>query len=194
MQPLRGALAAIAMLAACAQAQPGQDSAGATSTLTVEARAAAALAPFKSGLMQALQSGLAESPESAIRVCRIEAPAIAERSGEPGLQVGRSSHRLRNPVNAPAPWMREIIDHYLASPDDRAPRTVRLAEDRYGYAEPIVTQPMCTVCHGRAIAPQLAGTIAELYPEDQATGFEAGELRGIFWVTLDATPHEDEGG
>lgn len=169
-------------MAAGAQAQPP-----AVPDSAVAARAAAALAPFKSGLMQALQAGLAQSPTAAIAVCRTEAPQIAAGAATPGVELGRSSHRLRNPGNAPAPWMRAIIDGYLADPADRAPRTVRLADGRHGYAEPIVMQPLCTVCHGSAIDPDLRRSIAALYPDDRATGFEAGDLRGIFWVTLDDT-------
>jgi len=186
MQPRRRCVAGAVLvaLAAATQAQPP-----AASDAEVAARAAAALAPFKSDLMQALQAGLAESPAAAIAVCRTEAPQIAAAATAPGIELGRSSHRLRNPANAPAPWMREIIDGYLADPADRAPRTVRLDGGRYGYAEPIVMQPLCTVCHGSAIDAELGRRIAALYPADRATGFEVGDLRGIFWVTLDtATP------
>jgi hypothetical protein len=178
------AVAALAALAAVAHAEPS-----AALDPDVAERAAAALAPFKSGLMQALQAGLSQSPATAIGVCRTEAPQIAAAAAGPGVGLGRSSHRLRNPANAPAPWMREIIDGYLADPADRAPRTVRLGDGRYGYAEPIVMQPLCTVCHGSTIDPELGRSIAALYPDDRATGFEVGDLRGIFWVTLDtATP------
>ena len=45
-----------------------------------------------------------------------------------------------------------------------------------------MVQPLCLNCHGVELAPDVAGRIAELYPEDRATGFEAGELRGVFWV------------
>jgi len=154
----------------------------------VAERAATALAPFKADLMQALQAGLAESPLAAVRVCRIDAPTIAARAGSGDLRVGRSSHRLRNPDNAPDPWMQSVIDAYRANREDRQPRTVSLGGDRYGYAEPIVMQPMCTTCHGKVLAPDLQAAIAALYPADQATGFAVGDLRGIFWVTLDGTP------
>ena len=30
--------------------------------------------------------------------------------------------------------------------------------------------------------PDVAAHIAQAYPEDQATGFEVGDLRGVFWV------------
>jgi hypothetical protein len=50
--------------------------------------------------------------------------------------------------------------------------------------EPIVVQPMCVTCHGADVAPDLRAKIEELYPDDQATGYAAGDLRGIFWAEL----------
>ena len=77
---------------------------------------------------------------------------------------------------------------YAARPGEREPRSVRLAEDRWGYVEPILLQPPCLACHGEALAPDLAARIAELYPADRATGFRVGELRGVFWIELPAGP------
>ena len=51
-----------------------------------------------------------------------------------------------------------------------------------GYVEPIMVQPMCLVCHGEALQPGVAAQIDERYPEDRATGFKAGDFRGVFWV------------
>jgi len=34
------------------------------------------------------------------------------------------------------------------------------------------------------LAPDLKAKLAELYPNDQATGYAAGDLRGVFWVEL----------
>ena len=43
-------------------------------------------------------------------------------------------------------------------------------------------QPLCLTCHGSELAPGVAEQISELYPEDHAIGFEAGDLRGVFWL------------
>ena len=95
---------------------------------------------FKQQLMQALQRGLAQGPENAIDVCRLDAPAIAAAASIDGLEIGRSSHRLRNPANAPTDWQRRAIDHYLGS-QDRDPMVIDLGDNRVGYAEPITTAP-----------------------------------------------------
>ncbi len=144
-------------------------------------RGAAYLAPFKQDLMAALKSGLAEGPDAAIGACRIEAPAIAARHSHDGVSVGRSSHRLRNPDNAAPGWVSPVIDAWLDS-DAREPRVVELDGNRLGYIEPIITQALCLTCHGEALAPSISERLEALYPADEATGFKAGDLRGVFWV------------
>lgn len=150
---------------------------------SVKERAAASLQPFKQQLMQALQRGMAQGPQNAIDVCRLEAPAIARRAAGAGIQLGRTSHRLRNPANAPNEWQRRALDHYLGS-EDRDSMVMDLGDGRVGYAEPIVTAPLCLTCHGSELSAEVTEALAEHYPSDQATGFSAGELRGIFWVSL----------
>lgn len=144
-------------------------------------RGAQYLAPFKKDLMAALKSGLAEGPAAAIDACRIEAPAIAARHSHDGVSVGRSSHRLRNPDNEAPGWVSPVIDAWVDS-DSREPVVVELDGNRVGYIEPIVAQPLCLTCHGENLAPAISERIETLYPDDQATGFAAGDLRGVFWV------------
>jgi hypothetical protein len=148
-------------------------------------RGAEAIAQLRSGLMKALSMALAESPEMAIGVCRDDAPALARAAAAPGVSVGRTSDRLRNPRNAPAPWMETWLAHYLASPDDREPRVVALEDGRVGRVEPITVQPPCLTCHGEDLSPAVAARLAELYPDDRARGYEVGDFRGLFWAEVD---------
>ena len=145
-------------------------------------RGAELLKPFKQSMKGALMEGLAEGPAAAIDACRLRAPAIAAELSTGGVQMGRSSHRLRNPANAGPAWVEATLARYVDDPATREPVLVELKNDRFGYIEPIVTQPMCLACHGAELAPAVETAIDELYPDDQATGFEAGDLRGIFWV------------
>lgn len=146
------------------------------------ARGAELLAPFKKNLQQALKSALAEGPGEAIQVCRVKAPGIAEALSVDGVRVGRSSHRLRNPDNTAPGWVAPVMQAYLDDPSSRIPQVVELADKRWGYVEPIIVQPLCLTCHGSALAPEVAARISELYPEDRAVGFDAGDLRGVFWL------------
>ncbi len=147
-------------------------------------RAKAALQPFKKQLRLALKEGLREGPKNAVWVCREKAPGIAEGLTRDGVEVGRASHRVRNPANAPQPWMEPLIAEYIDLGDDRSPRAVRLEDRSIGYVEPIYVQPLCLQCHGGDIPAPVESRIAELYPADAATGFAAGDFRGLFWVRL----------
>lgn len=61
-------------------------------------------------------------------------------------------------------------------------RSVALADGRTGWVEPIRVGPMCLQCHGAAISEPVAAALDARYPEDQARGYEAGDLRGVFWI------------
>lgn len=145
-------------------------------------RGAELIAPFKLELQQALKAGLAEGPDEAVAACNTRAPAIAASRSVDGVRVGRTSHRLRNPANASPEWVEPILAAYLADASNRTPVTVEIGPGRAGYVEPIVMLPLCETCHGAAIPSELVSRIRALYPQDQATGFAAGELRGVFYV------------
>lgn len=145
---------------------------------------AEAVLPFKKSLKQALVSGLERGPVPAISVCRMVAPQLAEEVSTDGVRVGRSSLKLRNPKNAPKPWMQPLLETYEQSPDQREPAVVAIDDDTIGYVEPIFVQPLCVTCHGETLAPDLKSKIDELYPEDRATGYAPGDLRGVFWAEL----------
>ena len=151
-----------------------------------EVKAPEALAPFKRALKQALGEGMSQGPVQAVGACNLEAPGIAAAHSQQGTKVGRASHRLRNPANAPPDWVKPILDAYLEDASDRAPRATTLPGGASGYVEPILVQPLCLTCHGKAIAPDVAARIAELYPDDAAVGLDEGELRGVWWVETPA--------
>jgi hypothetical protein len=150
----------------------------------LKAQGAAILVPYKQQLMGALKAGLADGPDAAIDACRVQAPAIAASLSVDHTRIGRTSHRLRNPENAGPDWATAVLEAYLEQPGDWAPQIVALDAGQAGYVEPIVTQPLCLACHGSDLAPPVATALAEHYPEDLATGFGAGDLRGVFWVSF----------
>ncbi len=144
------------------------------------------LAPLKKELKQALMAGMQNGPLSAISVCKDQAPAIAASLSVDGVEIGRTSHRLRNPANSAPDWVDPILKKYLGEESDRAPTVVSLENNRQGYIEPIVVAPLCLACHGKTLAPDVAAHINEAYPEDEATGFDEGDLRGVYWVEYPA--------
>ncbi len=154
-------------------------------TEAVALRAQAALLPFKKELQETLTKALADGPSAAVSVCADLAPKLAERASSEQVTVGRSALRLRNPDNAPRAWLSPLMEELSRLPSAEGQhRVVPLEGGRHGYAEAIVLTPPCVLCHGKSLEPELAAQIAARYPSDQATGFEVGELRGVFWAEL----------
>jgi len=132
-------------------------------------------------LSEALDSG---GPEAAIEVCADEALRITyQQQAVSGVMLGRSSQRLRNPLNEPPEWAAA----WVASNAD-TPVIMAAPDGRLGALTPIRLKPECEMCHGpvEGIDEQLLARIRDRYPEDRATGFEAGDLRGWFWFEVPA--------
>jgi hypothetical protein len=66
------------------------------------------------------------------------------------------------------------------------PQFVKLSNGHSAALLPIKLQAQCLMCHGpeEQIVPEIKAQLAKLYPDDRATGFEEGELRGWFWIDL----------
>jgi hypothetical protein len=137
-------------------------------------------------LKQAMEAG---GPTEAIAVCHTEAPTIAAaQAASSGWEVGRTSLRRRSPDNAPDAWEVAVLEEFAARKAQgedvaKLERTEIVEADgarTFRYMKAIPTGEMCTTCHGTAIAPEVAASLAELYPDDQATGFAVGDLRGAF--------------
>jgi hypothetical protein len=139
-------------------------------------------------LMAALDSG---DPSNAIGVCKDKAPEVASHvSAQYGLDIGRTSHKLRNPANVAPEWADEYVDDLVDTP-------VYLVgpEGELGVLLPIKLKAECQMCHGptEAIDEDIMAEISENYPEDQAVGFAEGDLRGWMWIEAppgDAAPAE----
>lgn len=152
--------------------------------VTAAKSAAKALGKKLSGrLTEAMGQG---GPEAAIDVCAREAQTLtAAVAKEQKVELGRTSHKLRNPKNAPRNWVRPWLDAHANAPAEKAQAAVYNLGTRLGVLIPIPTGPVCTVCHGTSVAPDILAKIRAKYPKDQATGFDVGDLRGAFWIELE---------
>lgn len=140
-------------------------------------------------LTEAMQVG---TPE-AIEVCNTQAPEIAAAVSTGGVTVGRATRKPRNPANLADGWQAEALASFearVAAGDglDGASWSAAGPGGTTRYAEPLVIQPVCTVCHGDAIASDVQAALAARYPDDQATGYRVGELRGLVWAEVAAAP------
>ena len=136
---------------------------------------------LKGRLMEVIGS---EGPAAAIAVCAKEAPQIAEQISQAhGLEIRRTSFRLRNTDNAPPTWSTQLVADRVSEP------TYLTQDGKLAALLPIRIQAPCLVCHGSedTIPTPVREALSEHYPKDQATGFQDGDLRGWFSVEVPAT-------
>jgi hypothetical protein len=152
------------------------------------ARAEQAMNELQSALLAKLKAAVDSGGlAAAVEICRTEARAVAAAvAKKQGIELGRTSHGLRNPANAPRPWARAIVEASAGA--KAAAEQVRVVDlgDRVGVLRPIGTAEACTRCHGAAdqVHRSIGATLAAAYPQDRATGFAAGDLRGWMWAEV----------
>ena len=137
-----------------------------------------------------------DGPVAAVSVCKEAAPSIARQlSIANDAKVTRVGTRVRNHnMGIPNAWQKEALTQF----ETRLSQGEKAADIEYWqvgdnsdgkrelrYAKAIAVQPQCLGCHGSAqdIAAPLAEKLRLEYPNDQATGYSAGQLRGAVVVT-----------
>lgn len=170
-------------LAACADAAPD-----AATIAAATARAEAAAQSLTSALVGELTKALQEGDAAAaVDVCGEVAQSITMRNGgEDGFRVARTALRVRNPVNAPAPYERAVLERWsdAAEAQDWSEVVATDGGHELRWMRPIRLLPMCTQCHGNSdeILPATRAAIRARYPDDQAIDFAPGDLRGAVTV------------
>lgn len=161
-----------------------------TEQLTQKSRAAIkALGGELKGTLQA--SMKAKGPIDSISVCNVEAPQIAKKiSEQQGMTIARTSLKVRNQANKPDTWEQSVLEQFeQRKAKGESPETMEFSEVTehegkkvFRYMKAIPTAEVCMKCHGSDVAQPISSKINSLYPEDKATGFKKGDIRGAFTV------------
>lgn len=147
------------------------------------------IATLQPTLQQAMQAG---GPVNAIEVCAEAAPAIAASLGETsGWQVRRVSLRARNRQSAvPDEWETAVLHEFdsrqaAGEPGEQINES-RFVDGEFRYMQAQVVGPLCLACHGTEIVPEVQSALQAHYPDDAATGYVAGQIRGA--ISLRTAP------
>lgn len=142
-------------------------------------------AELKAALKAAIDSG---GLPNGVQVCQQKAPLIAQKWSTDGWQIGRTSLKVRNSDNSTDDWEQQILKDYANKlARGSAPAQLKHAEvissdngEVFRYMQPIMLDTMCVACHGSQLAEPVKQQIQQHYPNDLATGYNPGELRGAF--------------
>lgn len=143
---------------------------------------------LKSALLSAMESG---GPTEAVAVCKDVAPLIAsELSNQYNFNIARTSLKVRNPNNVADVWEKAVLNQFENSKNQGAEiGDLKISElvtqgnqQERRLMKAIPTGQLCLTCHGENIEPTLQTRLQELYPDDEATGFKLGDIRGAFTI------------
>ena len=159
---------------------------------TLKAEAASIVKKFGGTLKPHLIGAMKSSgPVTAIEVCSVQAPAIAEQlSKETGWNVKRVSLKARNDSTAtPDAWETKVLQQF----DERQANGesakkmayAEIVDGQYRFMKAQGVEPLCLECHGEHVKAVVQVALKLNYPKDTAMGYKRGEIRGAFSLTKD---------
>jgi hypothetical protein len=143
---------------------------------------------LSTNLQTALQSG---GVSNALPFCSLAAsPLTAGIAEKHGVTLKRVTHKARNPAAQANETELAILQSFAsaltASTNPPPPFATNLVAGHATFFAPIVlNNELCLKCHGEPGADISAASLAVIqqhYPQDQATGFQLGQLRGAWRI------------
>ena len=143
-------------------------------------------------VQRAMKAG---GPAAAVRTCAEKAQPLTDKvAGAHGVTLRRVTDRARNPLDTPDTYEAAVLSRFQEMADAGTLETGTLHSEvvtmdgrkALRYMKPITIKKPCLACHAPAesLKPDVRDAIAEQYPDDQATGYAAGDLRGAISVIV----------
>lgn len=151
---------------------------------------------LKKNLMGALMKALSDGGVSAaIEVCSAQAMDLTKKSGEMDpavISIERRTDRWRNPGNKADTTDREVMEAFRKDKELKE-LTRKESEEVTRYYQPLRTMSLCLQCHGDAekYSQEVRQVLEKHYPQDRATGYTEGELRGVIQVRIKNTDENE---
>ena len=119
-------------------------------------------------------------------------PLTDEMSEKYNASIKRTSHKVRNEKNSPTNEETRILNVYkniLESNEQPVPVVELDKSGKPHFYAPILLQQKCLTCHGvigENVTSKTDSIIKSYYPNDEATGFKEGDLRGIWSISFES--------
>lgn len=108
-----------------------------------------------------------------------------------GTKIKRTGIKTRNDKNSPDQDDIGILSEMIKkqkSGSILSPVAIKQDNNTVKVYVPIITEALCLNCHGKAgqdIKSDVYAVIREKYPNDEATGYSLGELRGAWVIQME---------
>ena len=146
---------------------------------------------LKKELVMAMQT---QGPASAVSVCNIKAPEITNHiNASSEIKIKRTSLKLRNHKNAADGWEHKVLTMFAQQHAEGIPASDMLYSERIENGDTTIlrmmkaipVQAVCLTCHGKEqqITENVKKILSINYPNDEATGYTTGDLRGAFSIS-----------
>jgi hypothetical protein len=183
-------LLTIILVVLCSVSATGGERVGESTNTQFEQQARSLVQEFVGQLKPQLKQAMAEGgPTQAIEVCAGVAPGIADSlTAQSGWIVKRVSLKSRNASRAiPDAWEQQVLESFdrrqaAGEPSAEIHYGEKVAS-RYRYMQAQGVEPVCLVCHGQNLSQPVRDALELYYPDDWATGYSLGQLRGAISVS-----------
>lgn len=145
-------------------------------------------------LMAELRKQMKEKKtEEAVDFCSKEAMKITNSMGDllpEGVKIRRISDKARNSHNLPnqqdVELLKKFSDMQLQGQPLKKAYHLSRVKNGYIFYKPLLVGKECLQCHGseKEIHPAVLTAISKHYPDDRATGYREGDLRGMVVVDI----------
>lgn len=166
----------------------GSDSIRDTTALQAGEKASGALIQTLGGEVKARIQN--EGAVAAVTFCSQQAQTLTRKVSQThGVDMKRVSLQQRSPLNRPTPEEIELMKAWnfkIAQGEQPTAHLVKNGSQGYTYYKPLViANEACLKCHGNVDpASPLGQAIHTIYPQDRATGYKMGDLRGMVVVNI----------
>ncbi len=139
-------------------------------------------------LQKAMQEG---GVEHAIKFCNINASDLVQSLNKKhNVEIRRTSLKVRNQNNTPTKKELDQLILYQKQKNEGKelkPTAKKIKNNQVVFYSPIYIKPLCLSCHGK-VGDTLLSTnhnlLKSLYPNDKATDYSNGDLRGMWSISF----------
>jgi hypothetical protein len=144
---------------------------------------------LKTNLLTAIKT---EGVPEAIEFCNANALELVQKLEDSmNVTIFRVSQKWRNPKDEPDSLEALMLEAYQYNIDNNLAVEPGIQEENKEvllYTSPIkIDNPLCLQCHGKIgdeVLNETHAKITSLYPNDNATGYELGQLRGMWSIRI----------